>query len=734
MKKKFTACLLVALMSLGIGNSALAMKAEATEDMRRAISQNKIWTISFDENVSPRAIEDHIRVEDYTGREQELDIKQGANSKEIYVIPEDKYREGRTYLMIIDKEFLNSAGTKVSEDFIMGFETDDDKKLDLWIDDKGKDYDDEDISGDVYVKADNVSLEDTDIDGRLYIDAGINGETDLDDVEARRLVIVSAKDDGITMEDCDFERIDGDTDKIKDYDGDNNNDDDDDDDDDVIIGKIERIKIEKSEITLDIETRNYDDDEDEYVVKVSKSNDAYDDIKDEDFEEDDIVKIYSDKSGRTYDLKSMEMLIEDDNYEKNPVYCVIDNDDDEIELGFGEDKDTHYDDYDKNKSVKMDKAKNMAEMLFGESDLDEGDFVQIHVNEKDDIDAIGLAFINTKFDDDYYAEKSPSGDIADDAFMKVIDTYERSGKTYVKLESENGHEYKAEATGDAEDMIDDNDIDDGDFVKIEYDYDDEEVTDFEVIIEADADVYKVVDIDSDLVEIGFDSSVNTDADEFDSKEKENYDKSNDYLEFGRITEDDFVVVKVDEDGEMEAVALVDKPKKLASKAPKKGGDDDDDDDDDMIVYVKDIDRYEIEVEDEDGDRYTLDAVDDAKDLIKRDKLDEKSVISMEWDKGDKEISDFKVLIKAFDDDDDDVYKVIDIGKTSMELGFDDDPDTDIDDFRSSDKEEVDMDRSAEMFRDPDEGDFVKVYMDDDEIKAVLKVSEPDELADEAPED
>lgn len=735
MKKKITACLLVALMSLNISSVGFASNTSVSktyDSSTRNVSQNKVWTIVFSENVKDDSLEDYVKVEDDRGRDQDIDVEIGANSKEIYVIPDGDYDEDEEYVLTVEKEILSDSNKHLKSDYKFEFETDDDEKLDLWMSRDGKTYDDDDaddgkVSGNAYVKADDIRLRDIDIDGRLYIDAGSDGEVSLDNVKASRLVIISAKDNGIDMDDCDFDRIDGDKDKIKDYD--------ETDGDDVILGRIDSIDVERKEITLEIESQESDGDEDEYTVVVDKDSSFYDDIKDDVFEEDDIVKIYSDKSGSDYDLKSMEMLIEDRNYDKYPVYCVVDNDEDEIELGFGEDKDTDYDDYSNSNIAKMDKAKHSAEIVFSRDEIDEGDFVQVHVDDNGRVDALGLAFINTKFDEDYYAEKSPSGDIADDAIMKFKRSYDKNSKTYVELESENGKEYTAEAKKDAEDMIDDNELNAGDIVKIEYDEDDEEVTDFDLLIKHDAGVYKVLDVDSDSIELGYDKKPSTREDDFASSDRENFDKDSKCFEFGSISENDFVQVSLNEDDEVEALAVVDTPDELAKSKPRSGSSSDSDK---LIVYVKDIDKsgsdYEIEVEDEDGDEYTLEAVGDAEDLLERDKLDEKSVIEMDWDKGDKEISDFKVLIKAFDDEDDDVYKVIQMNKTSMELGFDDKPSTDIDDFRSSDKEDVDMDRSAEMFRDPDEGDFVKVYMDDDEIKAVLRVSRPDELADEAPED
>lgn len=502
-----------------------------------------------------------------------------------------------------------------------------------------------------------------------------------------------------------------------------------------LIGRLTSIDDDDDEYELELTSQEYDDDDEtSYIVKVDKDADGYKDIED-DIDDDDIVKVIAEKGNKKYNAESIELLIKDRDFDENPVYYVIDNDDDEIELGFGEDLDTETDDYDDDNIVKLTKSRNIAEIKFSADDIEEGNFVQVHVTDNDKVDALSLAFLNYRdknLDEDYYAEKAPSAsmsDIEDGSIVLIDDIRDSGSKTYVDVIGSSGKEYKIEVTDDAEDMIEDKKVHEGDFVEIDYDDDDEEITDFDVRIDRNEDVYKVIDIDSDEVELGYDDDPDTDTDDFSSKHKVTLDKDKDYIEFGKIREGDFVKVELDDD-EIELLAEVDEPKKLASSKPGKSSDDE------MIVIVKDIRKkdgdYVIKVEDEDEERYELTAIDDAEDDLEKDRLEEDSVIKMTWDEDEDEISDFDVLID--EDDEDDVYKVIDVNRDSLELGFDDSPRTDTDDFSKSDKDEVDMDRSAEIFGDLDEGEFVRLYLDDDEIKAVKVVSRPDELADESPVD
>lgn len=499
-----------------------------------------------------------------------------------------------------------------------------------------------------------------------------------------------------------------------------------------LIGLVEDIDEEDDEYAIELTNRAYDDDRDrQYDVDVDEDADGYDDLEDDDIEDNDIVRVVAEKRGRSYDAKSIEILIKDRDFDENPVYCVIDNDEDEIELGFDEEVDTEPDDYDDDNVIKLTKTRNIAEIKFGvDAEIDEGDFVQVHVTSNGKVDAIALAYpLGGKLpDEDDYADRAPVSSMADieDGSIVLIDEL---NDDEVDVIASSGKKYTIDVSGDAEDMIDDDDVHEGDFVEIEYDDDDDEITDFEVRIDRKQEVYKVIDIDDDEVELGFDNDPDTDTDDFGSRDKEKYDKDKHYVEFGKIREGDFVKVEVDDD-EIVLLAEVDEPKDLADEEPGESSNEE------MIVLVTDIDKedgeYIVTVEDEEEKEYELTAVGDAEDDLEDDKLEKDSVIKMTWDEDDDEISDFDVLID--DDDDDDVYKVVDVNSDSLELGFDDDPDTDYDEFSSSDRDEVDMDRSAEIFGDLDEGEFVRLYLDDDEITVVKVVREPDELADESPVD
>lgn len=93
----------------------------------------------------------------------------------------------------------------------------------------------------------------------------------------------------------------------------------------------------------------------------------------------------------------------------------------------------------------------------------------------------------------------------------------------------------------------------------------------------------------------------------------------------------------------------------------------------------------------------------------------------------KDIVKAKVLIEG---DTEYVYKVLDVDKNNITLGFGEDTDTPVNKFDDDNQFDVEFSSEHEAFGDIETGNFVSIHYDEDQkIDAIVEMEEPDNLAD-----
>lgn len=98
--------------------------ADVIENSRSGILPDKVWTITFSNNVNYDYVNTaYICVYDGSGNEVDLDLKVNpSNQKQVIVKPKSgAYTLGKTYTLIISKGFSDEKGNKIGQDYKMQF-------------------------------------------------------------------------------------------------------------------------------------------------------------------------------------------------------------------------------------------------------------------------------------------------------------------------------------------------------------------------------------------------------------------------------------------------------------------------------------------------------------------------------------------------------------------------------------------------------------------------------------
>lgn len=191
------------------------------------------------------------------------------------------------------------------------------------------------------------------------------------------------------------------------------------------------------------------------------------------------------------------------------------------------------------------------------------------VNDKYPLDAALIPYKNIDTRVRYLFAK-PSGNSdgvrTKEIIRKVVDIDLGDEADYIELESPSGNVKKHKiADARVAKMADEDELEVGDAILGEVIYNDaKDIVKARILIEEDTEfVYKVIEVNSSSLVLGFNESVNTDIDEFDSDNKFEVEFSSDHEEFGDIEEGNFVTIHYDKDQNVDVIMEVEEPNELA---------------------------------------------------------------------------------------------------------------------------------------------------------------------------
>lgn len=149
---------------------------------------------------------------------------------------------------------------------------------------------------------------------------------------------------------------------------------------------------------------------------------------------------------------------------------------------------------------------------------------------------------------------------------KIVDVELSETADYIELEDMEGTIVKHKVVSPrVSKMLDEEQIEEGDVIKANVLYNTaRDVVKIKLLAEENtAYVYKVLDITSKDISLGFDMSVDTDIDKFKENNRFEVKLASKLFKFGDIDEKDFVVVHYDEDQNIDTILKVDEPDELA---------------------------------------------------------------------------------------------------------------------------------------------------------------------------
>lgn len=111
MTKKITGLILLLFLS-----SPIFIQAEEAWN----VTPDKTWSIDFSKNMNMEKASDHIRVEDASGASHPVTIS-SPHPDRIKVTPEDSYRTGETYTLIVDQALTDKNGQSLKDEAVRTF-------------------------------------------------------------------------------------------------------------------------------------------------------------------------------------------------------------------------------------------------------------------------------------------------------------------------------------------------------------------------------------------------------------------------------------------------------------------------------------------------------------------------------------------------------------------------------------------------------------------------------------
>ncbi|WBW95982.1 Ig-like domain-containing protein [Oceanirhabdus sp. W0125-5] len=123
MKKAIKGIFLVAALTLSLNNSVNAAE-------NKLINKNKIWKVTFSDNVDISTVEGKVYVSDEEGHKIYLDGAVGEKSNEAFFLPpENGYKPGEKYLLHIEAGVSSQSGTRLGDKHTVSFTVKDEPEM-----------------------------------------------------------------------------------------------------------------------------------------------------------------------------------------------------------------------------------------------------------------------------------------------------------------------------------------------------------------------------------------------------------------------------------------------------------------------------------------------------------------------------------------------------------------------------------------------------------------------------